>query len=88
MSELTVGILGFVCIIAIVITLFKSKTMPSMAFIIFPSILGLILVLGGYYTIGEIGDLIKGGFKSTGPDRSPVCVLCPVLRNHDRCRYV
>ena len=56
MSELTVGILGFVCIIAIVITLFKSKTMPSMAFIIFPSILGLILVLGGYYTIGEIGD--------------------------------
>ena len=55
MSELTVGILGFVCIIAIVITLFKSKTMPSMAFIIFPSILGLILVLGGYYTIGEIG---------------------------------
>mgnify|MGYP000171615584 CR=1 FL=1 len=86
MSELTVGILGFVCIIAIVITLFKSKTMPSMAFIIFPSILGLILVLGGYYTIGEIGDLIKGGFKST--DRSPVCVLCPVLRNHDRCRYV
>ena len=67
MSELTVGILGFVCIIAIVITLFKSKTMPSMAFIIFPSILGLILVLGGYYTIGEIGDLIKGGFKSTGP---------------------
>ena len=67
MSELTVGILGFVCIVAIVITLFKSKTMPSMAFIIFPSILGLILVLGGYYTIGEIGDLIKGGFKSTGP---------------------
>ena len=67
MSELTVGILGFVCIVAIVITLFKSKTMPSMAFIIFPSILGLILVLGRYYTIGEIGDLIKGGFKSTGP---------------------
>ena len=67
MSDLTVGILGFVCIVAIVITLFKSKTMPSMAFIIFPSILGLILVLGGYYTIGEIGDLIKGGFKSTGP---------------------
>ena len=88
MSELTVGILGFVCIIAIVITLFKSKTMPSMAFIIFPSILGLILVLGGYYTIGEIGDLIKGGFREHRPDRSPVCVLCPVLRNHDRCRYV
>ena len=41
--------------------------MPSMAFIIFPSILALILVAGGYYSIEQIGDLIKGGFKSTGP---------------------
>ena len=48
MSELVVGILGFACIIALVVTLFKSKTMPSMAFIIFPSILALILVVGGY----------------------------------------
>ena len=67
MSELVVGILGFACIIALVVTLFKSKTMPSMAFIIFPSILALILVAGGYYSIEQIGDLIKGGFKSTGP---------------------
>ena len=61
MSELVVGILGFACIIALVVTLFKSKTMPSMAFIIFPSILALILVVGGYYSIEQIGDLIKGG---------------------------
>ena len=67
MSELVVGILGFACIVALVVTLFKSKTMPSMAFIIFPSILGLILVIGGYYSIEQIGELIKGGFKSTGP---------------------
>ena len=67
MSELVVGILGFACIVALVVTLFKSKTMPSMAFIIFPSILALILVAGGYYSIEQIGDLIKGGFKSTGP---------------------
>ena len=67
MSELVVGILGFACIVALVVTLFKSKTMPSMAFIIFPSILALILVVGGYYSIEQIGDLIKGGFKSTGP---------------------
>lgn len=60
MSELVVGILGFACIIALVVTLFKSKTMPSMAFIIFPSILALILVVGGYYSIEQIGDLIKG----------------------------
>lgn len=66
MSEVLVGILGFVCIVAIVVTLFKSKTMPSMAFIVFPSILALILVAGGYYTIDEIGKLIKGGFGSTG----------------------
>lgn len=75
MSELTVGILGFVCIIAIVITLFKSKTMPSMAFIIFPSILGLILVLGGYYTIGEIGDLIKVDLRVPARPQPCLCSL-------------
>lgn len=66
MSELVVGILGFACIVALVVTLFKSKTMPSMAFIIFPSILALILIAGGYYSIDEVGKLIKGGFGSTG----------------------
>ena len=75
MSELTVGILGFVCIVAIVITLFKSKTMPSMAFIIFPSILGLILVLGGYYTIGEIGDLINGIGDASLPQGSRMVAI-------------
>ena len=67
MSEIVVGILGFLCIVAIVATLFQSKTLPSIAFITFPSILALILVLGGYYTVGDIGKLIKGGFGSTGP---------------------
>ena len=66
MSEVLVGILGFLCIVAIVVTLFKSKTMPSMASIIFPSILALILIAGGYYSIDEVGKLIKGGFGSTG----------------------
>ncbi len=37
-----------------------------MAFIIFPSILGTHSVAGGYYTIDEVGNLIKGGFGSTG----------------------
>jgi CitMHS family citrate-Mg2+:H+ or citrate-Ca2+:H+ symporter len=67
MNEAVVGILGFLCIIAIVITLFKSKTLPSIAFIVFPSILALILVLGGYYTIGNVASLIKSGFNSTAP---------------------
>lgn len=50
MSEVVVGLLGFACIVAIVVTLFKSKTLPSIAFIIFPMILGVILVFGGYYS--------------------------------------
>ena len=61
MSEMLVGILGFVCIIAIVITL------PSIAFITFPMILGVILVLSGYYTWDNLAKLIKSGFSSTGP---------------------
>jgi len=67
MSEMLVGVLGFVCIIAIVITLFKSKTLPSIAFITFPLILGVILVLSGYYTWDNLAKLIKSGFSSTGP---------------------
>lgn len=67
MNEVSVGILGFLTIIAIVVTLFKSKTLPSIAFILFPSVLALILVLGGYYSFENIASLIKEGFKSTGP---------------------
>lgn len=67
MTETVVGILGFLCIIAIVVTLFKSKTLPSIAFIVFPFILALILVFGGYYSIGNVGSLIKSGFNSTAP---------------------
>lgn len=67
MSEMVVGILGFITIAAIVVTLFQSKTLPSIAFIIFPTILAIILVIGRYYTFDEIGSLIKSGFSSTGP---------------------
>ncbi len=67
MNETVVGILGFLCIIAIVVTLFKSKTLPAIAFIAFPTILAIILVIFGYYNFNEIGDLVKSGFSSTGP---------------------
>jgi len=67
MNEIVVGILGFLTIIAIVWTLFNSKTQPSIAFIVFPTILALILVIGGYYSIDNIGKLIKAGFSSTSP---------------------
>lgn len=67
MSEVLVGVLGFACIVAIVITLFKSKTLPSIAFIVFPMILAAILVAGKYYSWDQIAKLIKSGFSSTGP---------------------
>ena len=38
MSDTIVGLLGLVTIVAIVVTLFKSKTQPAIAFIVFPSI--------------------------------------------------
>ncbi|MDO5401401.1 MAG: citrate:proton symporter [Eubacteriales bacterium] len=67
MNEIIVGILGFVTMAAIVLTLFKSKTLPSIAFIVFPSILAVVLVVGGYYSFDNIAALIKAGFGSTGP---------------------
>lgn len=67
MSGTIVGILGFLCIAAIVLTLFKSKTLPSIAFIVFPTILAVVLVIGGYYSLDDIAALIKSGFSSTSP---------------------
>ncbi len=58
MSEAVVGILGLLCIVAIVVTLFRSKTLPSIAFIVFPSILAIILVLGGYISLESVGAMI------------------------------
>lgn len=67
MSGTIVGILGFLCIVAIVLTLFKSKTLPSIAFIVFPAILAIVLVFGGYYSLEDVAILIKSGFSSTAP---------------------
>ena len=67
MSTTIVGILGFICIAVIVVVLFQSRTQPSIAFIAFPAILAVVLVIGGYYTFDDIGSLIKSGFSSTGP---------------------
>ena len=67
MSETLVGILGLLTIVAIVVTLFKSKTQPAIAFIVWPPILALILVLGGRHSFDDIAAMIKAGFNSTGP---------------------
>ena len=67
MSPNLVGILGLLTIIAIVVTLFKSKTQPAIAFIVWPTILALILVLMGRHSFDDIAEMISAGFKSTGP---------------------
>ena len=67
MSPTIVGLLGFLTIICIVVILFQSKTLPSIAFIAVPMVLGIILVIGGYYTLDDLASLIKSGFGSTGP---------------------
>ena len=67
MSSTIVGLLGFLTIICIVVILFQSKTLPSIAFIAVPMVLGIILVIGGYYTLDNLAALIKAGFGSTGP---------------------
>ena len=67
MSDMLVGILGLICIIGIVVTLFKSRTQPAIAFIVFPAVLGLILVLGGRYSFDNLATMIKSGFGSTAP---------------------
>ena len=67
MSNTIVGILGLLTIVAIVVTLFKSKTQPAIAFIVWPTILALILVIGGRHSFDDIAAMIKSGFSSTGP---------------------
>ena len=67
MSDILVGILGLICIPAIAVTLFKSKTQPAIAFIVFPAVLGLIMVIGGRYSFDNLATMIKSGFTSTGP---------------------
>ena len=65
--NLIIGIMGLLCIVAIVVTLFKSKTQPAIAFIVWPAILGLLLVIGGRHSFDDLAAMIKSGFSSTGP---------------------
>ena len=67
MSNTVVGLLGLITIVAVVVTLFKSKTQPAIAFIVFPAILGLVLVLGGRFSFDDLATMIKTGFNSTAP---------------------
>ena len=57
MSDTIVGLLGLVTIVAIVATLFKSKTQPAIAFIVYPATL-----LGTGLADVEIENHIKASF--------------------------
>ena len=67
MSNTIVGILGLLTIVAIVVTLFKSKTQPAIAFIVWPTLLAIVLVVFGRNSFDDIAAMIKSGFSSTGP---------------------
>ena len=67
MNPTIVGILGLLTIVAIVVTLFKSKTQPAIAFIVWPTILALILICTGWIKGENFSAMIKSGFSSTGP---------------------
>ena len=45
MNESLVGILGLLCIAAIVITLLKGRTQPAITFILYPTALAVILII-------------------------------------------
>ena len=67
MNESLVGILGLICIAAIVITLLRGRTQPAITFILYPTVLAVILIIGGWYSFDDIAAMIRSGFGSTAP---------------------
>ena len=67
MNETLVGILGLLCIAAIVITLLKGRTQPAITFILYPTALAVILIIGAWYSFEDIAVMIRSGLNSTVP---------------------
>ena len=67
MNESLVGILGLLCIAAIVITLLRGRTQPAITFILYPTALAVILIIGKWYSFDDIAAMIRSGFNSTAP---------------------
>lgn len=61
MSELTLALLGFATVIAIIVLLLRNVTVPSLAFIGVSTITTILLVVTGTFTIEEMADFIKSG---------------------------
>ena len=67
MSDLLVGILGLATIAAVVISLIRGRMLPAMAFIVWPSVLAMVMVAAGRCGFAEIEAMIRAGFGSTAP---------------------
>lgn len=67
MNESLVGILGLFCIATIVITLLKGRTQPAITFILCPTALAVILIIGKWYSFDDIAVMVRSGFSSTAP---------------------
>ncbi len=67
MNESLVGILGLFCIAAIVITLLKGRTQPAITFILCPTALAVILIIGKWYSFDDVAAMIRSGLNSTVP---------------------
>ena len=65
MSDMLVGILGLAAIAATVISLTRGRMLPAMAFILWPSLLGLAMVAGGRCGFADIEAMLEAGFAGT-----------------------
>ena len=72
MSDFVVGILGIITIIAIVATLFRSKTQPAVAFIVFPAVLMGILTT----SLGADGNAVSAAVTELPAGAVPSVVRC------------
>lgn len=62
-----VAILGLAAIAATVISLIRSRMLPAMAFILWPSLLAMAMVAGGRCSFADIEAMLKAGFAITAP---------------------
>jgi CitMHS family citrate-Mg2+:H+ or citrate-Ca2+:H+ symporter len=67
MHDMLVGILGLAAIAATIISLTRSRMLPAMAFILWPSLLALAMVAGGRCSFTDIEAMLRAGFASTSP---------------------
>lgn len=68
MSDTMVGLLGLATVAAVVVMLFRGKTLPAIAFALFPMLMGLVLVAGGRFGLAELAAAVRCGFSSTAPN--------------------